>query len=546
MTDVIKLLSKNVSNQIASGDVIQNPASILKEILENSIDADAKNIKIILTNGGKNRIHIIDDGIGMSKNDAIKSFERYSTSKLTKIEDLFKISTKGFRGEALSYISSVTQIELETREKTSDLGIRLIIENGELKYKPLPIAMNKGCSICIKNIFYNIPAKRKNLKSSNLELKNIINEFYKIVLSHKEINFYLENNKKLLFNLNKSSYKERIIQIYGEKLKNKLIKIKKTTKLVKIKGYITHPNYNKNKKLGQYLFLNKRYITNKNIHNAIIASYEGILNKKENPSYFIFLSMDYNKFNININPSKTKVNFFSDSEIELCNNISSTIKESLGINNIYNYYYNNKYFFPLTEKSDLKVFNKKYKQIKNLFKNQSFYKNETKIHLYKWIQIYNSYLLGVIKSGLLLVDQNRAHQRILYDFFYKKKSKNLKIDKKSFLKKILSKLNYLGFKIFFLKKKILVQSFSLGIKKTNLTKIIEKIFENEKMMNKKNIIYKYICKYFALKKGKKISNLEIKGLIKKLFVSNNPYYSPFGEKILLNVSKEKMKKLFIK
>ncbi|YCJ91437.1 MAG: DNA mismatch repair endonuclease MutL [Candidatus Karelsulcia muelleri] len=363
MTDVIKLLSKNVSNQIASGDVIQNPASILKEILENSIDADAKNIKIILTNGGKNRIHIIDDGIGMSKNDAIKSFERYSTSKLTKIEDLFNISTKGFRGEALSYISSVTQIELETREKTSDLGIRLIIENGELKYKPFPIAMNKGCSICIKNIFYNIPAKRKNLKSSNLELKNIINEFYKIVLSHKEINFYLENNKKLLFNLKKSSSKERIIKIYGES--EKLIKIKKTTKLVKIKGYLTHPNYYK--KLGQYLFLNKRYITNKNIHNAIIASYEGILNKKENPSYFIFLSMDYNKFNIN--PSKTKVNFFY--EIELCNNISSTIKESLGINNIYNYYYNNKSFFPLTEKSDLKVFNKKYKQIKNFFKKKS-------------------------------------------------------------------------------------------------------------------------------------------------------------------------------
>ncbi|XMD33217.1 MAG: DNA mismatch repair endonuclease MutL [Candidatus Karelsulcia muelleri] len=540
MTDVIKLLSKNVSNQIASGDVIHNPASILKEILENSIDADAKNIKIILTNGGKNRIHIIDDGIGMSKNDAIQSFERYSTSKLTKIEDLFQISTKGFRGEALSYISSVTQIELETREKTSDLGIRLILENGELKYKPLPIAMNKGCSICIKNIFYNIPAKRKNLKSSNLELKNIINEFYKIVLSHKEINFYLENNKKLLFNLNKSSYKERIIKIYGEKLKNKLIKIKKTTKLVKIKGYITHPN--SSKKLGQYLFLNKRYITNKNIHNAIIASYEGIFNKKENPSYFIFLSMDSNKFNININPYKTKVNFFYDYEIELCNNISSTIKESLGINNIYNYYYNNKYFFPLTEKSDLKlkVFNKKYKQIKNLFKNQSFYKNETKIHFYKWIQIYNSYLLGVIKSGLLLVDQNRAHQRILYDFFYKKKYKNIKIDKKSFLKKILSKLNYLGFKIFVLKNKILVQSFSLGIKKTNLSKIIEKIFENEKMMNKKNIIYKYICKYFSLKKGKKISNLEIKGLIKKLFVSNNPYYSPFGKKIIFNFYKEKI------
>lgn len=533
MTDVIKLLSKNVSNQIASGDVIHNPASILKEILENSIDADAKNIKIILTNGGKNRIHIIDDGIGMSKNDAIKSFERYSTSKLT---------TKGFRGEALSYISSVTQIELETRDKTSDLGIRLIIENGELKYKPLPIAMNKGCSICIKNIFYNIPAKRKNLKSSNLELKNIINEFYKIVLSHKEINFYLENNKKLLFNLKKSSYKERIMKIYGEKFKNKLIKIKKTTKLVKIKGYLTHPN--SSKKLGQYLFLNKRYITNKNIHNAIIASYEGILNKKENPSYFLFLSMDYNKFNIN--PYKTKGNFFYDYEMELCNNISSTIKESLGINNIYNYYYNNKYFFPLTEKSDLKVFNKKYKQIKNLFKNQSFYKNETKIHLYKWIQIYNSYLLGVIKSGLLLVDQNRAHQRILYDFFYKKKYKNLKIEKKSFLKKILSKLNYLGFKIFVLKNKILVQSLSLGIKKTNLSKIIEKIFENEKMMNKKNIIYKYICKYFSLKKGKKISNLEIKGLIKKLFVSNNPYYSPFGKKIIFNFSKEKMKKLFIK
>ncbi|WP_110480685.1 DNA mismatch repair endonuclease MutL [Candidatus Karelsulcia muelleri] len=541
MTDVIKLLSKNVSNQIASGDVIQNPASILKEILENSIDADAKNIKIILTNGGKNRIHIIDDGIGMSKNDAIKSFERYSTSKLTKIEDLFHISTKGFRGEALSYISSVTQIELETREKTSDLGIRLIIENGELKYKPLPIAMNKGCSICIKNIFYNIPAKSKNLKSSNLELKNIINEFYKIVLSHKEINFYLENNKKLLFNLNKSSYKERIIKIYGEKLKNKLIKIKKTTKLVKIKGYITHPN--SSKKLGQYLFLNKRYITNKNIHNAIIASYEGIFNKKENPSYFIFLSMDYNKFNININPYKTKVNFFYDYEIELCNNISSTIKESLGINNIYNYYYNNKYFFPLTEKSDLKlkVFNKKYKQIKNFFKNQSFYKNETKIHFYKWIQIYNSYLLGVIKYGLLLVDQNRAHQRILYDFFYKKKYKNIKIDKKSFLNKILSKLNYLGFKIFVLKNKILVQSFSLGIKKTNLSKIIEQIFENEKMMNKQNIIYKYICKYFSLKKGTKISNLEIKGLIKKLFVSNNPYYSPFGKQIIFNFYKEKIK-----
>ncbi|ABS30648.1 MAG: DNA mismatch repair endonuclease MutL [Candidatus Sulcia muelleri] len=362
MTNVIKFLSKNVSNKIASGEVIHNPSSILKEILENSIDAYAKNIKIILKNGGKNRIHIIDDGIGMSKNDAIKSFERYSTSKINKIEDLLNISTKGFRGEALSYISSVTQIEIETRYIESDIGIRLIIENGKLKYNPLPIAMDKGCSICIKNIFYNIPAKRKFLKSSKLELKNIINEFYKLALSHNDINFYLENDNKILFDLKSSSYKERIIHIFGEKIKKFLIKIKKTTNLVKLQGYITNPKYYKSNKLEQYLFLNKRFIKNKNIHDAIITSYEGLINKKYNPSYFIFLTMEPSKFNINISPSKTEVKFYD--EICLCKQITSTIKECLGIKKISNFLLKQVNVKKLSTR-EITYFNNEYKKLKN-------------------------------------------------------------------------------------------------------------------------------------------------------------------------------------
>ncbi|BAO66416.1 DNA mismatch repair endonuclease MutL [Candidatus Karelsulcia muelleri] len=543
MTDVIKLLSKNVSNKIASGDVIHNPSSILKEILENSIDAYAKNIKIILLNGGKDRIHIIDDGIGMSKNDAIKSFERYSTSKINKVEDLLNLSTKGFRGEALSYITSVTQIEIDTRYIESDIGIRLIIENGKLKYKPLPISMDKGCSICIKNIFYNIPVKRKFLKSSNLELKNIINEFYKIVLSHNDINFILKNNKKIVFFLKKSSHKKRIIKIFGKKIKKYLIKIKKTTNLVKIQGYITNTKYFNLKK--QYIFLNKRFIKNKNLHNAIINSYEGLTKKKYNPSYFIFLTMDPSKFNINISPYKTKVKFYD--EIYLCNKISTLIKEYLGINNIKKFFLKKKD----TDKNYIFFFNKKYKNIKESLKEKKFnsnffLENVNKYYLYKWIQIYNKYLLGFIKFELILVNQNRAHQRILYDFFYYKKYKKkkkirfpieIKIINKNYssIKEIINKLNYLGFEINLIKDIILVKYIPLMLESYNISNFIKSIISNFDL--NLEIFYKKICKYFSIKNGVKINNLKIKYLIKNLFNSNNPYYTPFGKKIIFNFTK---------
>ena len=326
--DVIKILPENISNQIAAGEVIQRPASVLKELIENSIDANASYIQIIIKDSGKTLVKIIDDGVGMSKNDLRVSFQRHSTSKLNSSKDLFKIKTKGFRGEALSSISSISEVEIHSKHSKEKLGNMILINGHKISEEGVS-SIEKGTLINVKKIFYNVPARRNFLKSNNVELKKIIDEFHRLALSHPEVKFKFHHNKTELFDLVCTKIKNRICSIFGNKINENLVPIKERTSVVNIDGYIVKPDYAKKTRGHQFLFVNNRFIKSSFLHHAVVSSYEGLLSDKFHPGYFIFLTVDPSKIDINIHPTKTEVKFEEDQSIFAI--LKSSIKHSLGI-----------------------------------------------------------------------------------------------------------------------------------------------------------------------------------------------------------------------
>lgn len=329
--DIIRLLPDSVANQIAAGEVVQRPASVVKELMENAIDAGAKNIQVVLKNVGKAVIQVIDDGKGMSPMDARMAFERHATSKISSAQDLFSINTLGFRGEALPSIASVAEVELKTRRAEDELGSCIFIAASELK-KQEAINIPAGTNISVKNLFYNIPARRKFLKSDTTELRNVINEFLRVALTNPDIGFSLSNNGNELYNLPVSGLRQRIVNVFGKGMNAKLINIDCETGLVKIKGFICHPQHAKKTYGEQYFFVNNRFMKHSFFHKAIMEAYSGLIGADAVPSYFIYFSVDPSLIDINIHPTKTEIKF--QDETDFFQILMASTKEALGKFNI--------------------------------------------------------------------------------------------------------------------------------------------------------------------------------------------------------------------
>ena len=331
MADIIQLLPDHVANQIAAGEVVQRPASVVKELLENAVDAGASSIKLLVKNAGKVLIQVIDDGKGMSFTDARLSFERHSTSKIKVADDLFNLSTKGFRGEALASIAAIAHVEMKTRQDSDELGTLLAVEGSVFKSQEL-ITTPKGSSIAVKNLFFNIPARRNFLKSDAVELRHIIDEFQRVVLAHPSINFSMYHNGSDLFNLLNGSFRQRIVNTFGRKTNEKLVPVEETTEILSISGFVGKPEYSKKSRGEQFFFVNNRYVKSPYLNHSISSAFEGLLQPGRHPSYFLYLQVDPNSIDINIHPTKTEIKF--DDEQTIYAILRAAIKHSLGQFNI--------------------------------------------------------------------------------------------------------------------------------------------------------------------------------------------------------------------
>ena len=327
MNDIIHLLPDSVANQIAAGEVVQRPSYIVKEMMENSIDAGAENIKVLVTDGGKSNVQVIDDGKGMSETDARLSFERHATSKILEASDLFNLTTMGFRGEALASIAAVAQVELKTRRREDELGTMIQIAGSKIEKQEL-IACPVGSNFSVQNLFFNVPARRKFLKSSQTELTNVVADFQRIVLVHPEVSFILYNNGVEMYNLPQSSVRQRIIDVFGKKLNADLLPVEVETSLVSISGYVAKPESSKKKGSHQYFFVNGRYMRHPYFHSAVMKAYENLIPVGEHVSYFLYFSVETSSIDVNVHPTKTEIKF--DNEQPIWQVLSAAVKETIG------------------------------------------------------------------------------------------------------------------------------------------------------------------------------------------------------------------------
>ena len=327
MNDIIHLLPDSVANQIAAGEVVQRPSSIIKEMVENSIDADATSVKVLVTDGGKTTVQVIDDGKGMSETDARLSFERHATSKIQKASDLFCLTTMGFRGEALASIAAVAQVELKTRRKEDELGTMIQVAGSKIE-KQEPVACPAGSNFLVQNLFFNVPARRKFLKSNQIELTNVVADFQRIVLVHPEISFSLYNNGVEMFHLPAASVRQRIIDVFGKKINAELLPIEVETSLVSISGYVGKPESSKKKGVHQYFFVNGRYMRHPYFHSAVMKAYENLIPVGEHVSYFIYFAVDASSIDVNVHPTKTEIKF--DNEQPIWQVLSAAVRETIG------------------------------------------------------------------------------------------------------------------------------------------------------------------------------------------------------------------------
>jgi len=327
MEDIIHLLPDSVANQIAAGEVVQRPSSIIKEMVENSIDAGAQNIQVLVVDGGKTNVQVIDDGKGMSETDARMAFERHATSKILKASDLFALTTMGFRGEALASIAAVAQVELKTRRKEDELGTQVNISGGKTESQE-PVVCPVGSNFSVKNLFFNVPARRKFMKSNQTELTNVVQDFERIALVHPDISFSLMNNGVEMFHLPASTVRQRIVDIFGKKINTELLPIEVETSIVSISGYVAKPESSKKKGVHKYLFVNGRYMNHPYFHSAVMKAYENLIPVGEYVSYFIYFSVDPSAIDVNVHPTKTEIKF--DNEQAIWQVLSATVKETLG------------------------------------------------------------------------------------------------------------------------------------------------------------------------------------------------------------------------
>ena len=589
---VIKLLPDSVANQIAAGEVVQRPSSVVKELLENSVDSGAKTIRLIIKDAGKTLIHVLDDGIGMNKDDLKKCFFRHTTSKIRNSKDLYSLKTMGFRGEALSSIASVSHMSIiSNQENTKSLGYEIKLEGGEEKLFNEVIS-SKGTSISVKNLFFNIPARRNFLKSDNVELKHIIDEFHRISLINHEINFIFINNDNELFNLSKSIFKERIIRIFGNSSKQKLIPINEETDLAKIKGFVFKPEYSRKTRSAQFFFVNNRFIKNSHLNHAVKTAFEGLIQDKLYPSYFLKINVPLNSIDVNIHPNKTEIKFDNDQSIYAI--LKSSIKHSLGQFNIAptidfdnNINLNTPYSYRNKDASIPKVdYNQAFNPFDNLNKPVSLktkdfeitnskdfvktdqFKNELEIlktNSFPSFQLKSKYIITKTSAGILIINQKRAHQRILYENFLKELSNKtnpiqtllfpIKLDFNSeeirMLKLIEAPLVHLGFKFnLFGEEGIEISGIHPFLNESYTHELFQDFLKNKDYSSDNathtlnDLIAKLLAKYSSISSNETINVKLQESLVNDLFACKDPNVSPFGKLIFKLISLEEIIKIF--
>jgi len=610
MSDIIQLLPDNVANQIAAGEVVQRPASIVKELLENAIDADASEIKLLIKEAGKTLVQVIDNGHGMSTTDARLSFERHATSKIKTAEDLFNLHTKGFRGEALASIAAVSHVELKTKQENQELGTHIKIEGSVIQSQDV-ISIPTGTSIAVKNLFFNIPARRNFLKSNSIETRHIIDEFNRVALAHPSVNFTLYNNNSESLNLKKGNLKQRIVAIFGGKTNEKLVPIEENTDIININGFVSKPKFTKKKRGEQFFFVNDRFIKNGYLHHAVVNAFDGLLAPGYHPSYFLYLTVSPHSIDINIHPTKTEIKF--ENEQALYAIIRSTVKHSLGQYNVapildfdrdatmdVPYHFKDKKTlttpqievdanfnpFELEKGSNSSISIEKQKSsqweplyvgtkseeinIQNIeveaqiVSKELFDESDNEIKN-KTYQVHQKYIISIIKSGVVFINQNLAHQRVLYEDLLTKMTiedtscqqllfpLELVFNKEDIelCKEVQSELESAGFQFSSIKNDtITLSGIPANVNQDNLQVIFEELFETiknevpESSFSQLDTIAKSLAKSLALKNGTKLTSREQEELLGKLFTCKEPNHSPFGKKTFINLSLDEIQLKF--
>lgn len=598
MADIIKLLPENISNQIAAGEVVQRPASAVKELLENSIDAGATQISLIVKEGGKALMQVIDNGKGMSETDARMCFERHATSKISTADDLFAIKTKGFRGEALAAIASVTQVELKTKTAEASAGTCVVIEGGNFVSQE-PCASPQGTSVSIKNLFFNVPARRNFLKDDAVELRHIIDEFERVALAHPEIGFKLHSNNNEVYNLPPAMLINRITGLLGNNLKDKLVSVGEETPGVSIRGYVGTPASARKRRGLQYFFVNNRFIKNGYLHHAVMGAYEQLVAPDEFPAYFLFIDVPANSIDINIHPTKTEVKF--EDEKNLYAILKTSVKRSLGKNNLapsidfdveqiieFNYgtqtgpvktpeiKYNPSYN-PFKEKkepgqpaTDWQSLYQDYLKPEDEGKagEEHFFKKEAEHFVVpdKFFQFQLKYIVAAYTDGLLLIDQQRAHERILYEHYKKAAQHAVHSQQELFpqtielssadmllLNELNDDLKKLGFDIVpFGKDTVVIQGVPADLSALNSAEVLQGLLENYKLNNldvkldRGENIYRSLARNTSIKYGKELQREEMKLLMEHLFSCEDHSYSPAGKVIYTKIDIFELDRLFRK
>jgi DNA mismatch repair protein MutL len=601
MPDVIKLLPDSVANQIAAGEVIQRPASVVKELIENSVDAGGRNIRVIIKDSGKTLIQVIDDGSGMSETDARLSFERHATSKITSAQDLFAITTKGFRGEALASIAAVAMVELKTRREESDTGI-LVVINGSKVEAQEPCSCPVGSSFAVKNLFFNIPARRKFLKSDSTEIRHIVNEFQKIVIAHPDIRFSLHHNDTEIYNLVAGNLRQRIIGVFGKQINQDLITLETETSLINIKGFIGKPENARRTYGEQFFFVNNRFMKHPYFHKAVVEAYQNILPVEAIPSYFIFMESDPASIDINIHPTKTEIKF--EDERSIWQILMASVREALGrfnivpsldfenealvdipvmmssntmpeqpkieINTQFNPFdgedrtHERSGFVERFERENTKNWEKLYSALEIENDNpEQFEKIRESQRIF--FQIKNKYFACPVKSGLMIIDQKRAHERILYERFLESLSTNRAISQVDMfpvtaelnpadnfiLKEIEGDLELLGFSIQHSdKNKITIKGRPADSDSSNPLEMLEILLEDYKNTQadpstgaKEKVAAGMACAS-AIQYGKVLSHGEMEDLFDTLFACKSPNYSPKGKPVISILTLDEIDKRF--
>ncbi len=612
MSDVIRLLPDSVANQIAAGEVVQRPASAVKELMENSIDAGSDHIQLIIKDAGKTLLKVIDNGTGMSETDARMAFERHATSKIEKAEDIFSIMTKGFRGEALASIAAVAQVDLKTKKENEELGIHLRVEGSRVISQEY-CNMTRGSRIEVKNLFFNIPARRNFLKSNNVELRHIIDEFERVALAHPDIHFTFTNNDSELFDLPAASLRQRIVNIFGNKFNEKLVPVEENTPILKLTGFICKPEFSKKTRGEQFFFANYRYIRNGYLHKAVCHAFEGLINESNHPSYFLFLEIDPARIDVNIHPTKTEIKF--DDERAIHTIIRTAVKHALGQYNIAPSldFESDVDFVPLLKKGQIvpppgvtidtsfNPFDTKTPTEKTIggggasFRSGNF---QTDLRNSRnWEQLYEGlpdispedtkqeslemggledrqkmysqigrkYIFTNHGDGMIMIHQQRAHERILFErLFQSLENKNIPSQQLLFpqninftsgdfeiLKTLLPSLREIGFDLDeFGKNEVIVNGIPLYLEGNGVQNVLEQLLEDEKDHKTEGVsqshesLAKSLAKVSCIKTGATLNLAEMRKLMDELFACKQPYVGLNGKPIVVNLNLDDIDKSF--